>query len=96
MRNVHAAVSRPAGKQCPSTARTCSARNNTLLQIAASMGTAVLVTIMVSATRDPEVYGVDGPVHGANIAFLVASIIGIGGIVGSFSVKNSHGLEVET
>lgn len=73
-----------------------SALNNTLRQIAASVGTAVLVTIMVSATRDPEVYGVDGLVHGANVAFLVAGIIGVGGILGSFFIRNSHGLEPQT
>ncbi|GAA1864713.1 MDR family MFS transporter [Brevibacterium marinum] len=68
-----------------------TALNNTLRQIAASVATAVLVTIMVSTTRDPEVYGVAGLVHGANVSFFVAAVIGIFGIVGSFFIKNSHG-----
>ncbi|MDN5791719.1 MAG: hypothetical protein L0H22_01535 [Brevibacterium aurantiacum] len=69
-----------------------TALNNTFRQIAASVGTAVLVTIMVSTTRDPEVYGVEGLVHGADVAFFVAAVIGIFGIVGSFFIKNSHGV----
>ncbi len=68
-----------------------TALNNTFRQIAASVGTAVLVTIMVSTTRDPEVYGVEGLVHGADVAFFVAAVVGIFGIVGSFFIKNSHG-----
>ena len=73
-----------------------AALNNTFRQIAASVGTAVLVTIMVSTTRDPEIYGVEGLVHGANVAFLVAAVISIFGIVGSFFIKHSHGLEPQT
>ena len=73
-----------------------AALNNTFRQIAASVGTAVLVTIMVSTARDPEIYGVEGLVHGANIAFLVAAVIGVAGIVGSFFIKHSHGLEPQT
>ena len=38
-----------------------TALNNTMRQIAASVGTAVLVTVMVGAARDPEVYGPAGP-----------------------------------
>ena len=40
-------------------------------QVAASVGTAVLVTVMVGAARDPEVYGAAGPIHGANVWFFV-------------------------
>src|SRR5699024_5921494 len=46
-----------------------TALNNTMRQIAASVGTAALVTIMASAARDPQTYGVSGLVHGANVAF---------------------------
>ncbi|TGD31945.1 DHA2 family efflux MFS transporter permease subunit [Brevibacterium sp. S22] len=70
-----------------------TALNNTMRQIAASVGTAALVTIMVSAARNPETYGMAGLVHGANVAFFVAACVGILGIVGAFFIKNSHGLE---
>ena len=68
-----------------------SALNNTIRQVAASVGTAVLVTIMVSTARDPAVYGAAGPIHGANVAFLVAGIIAVLGFIGSFFITNSHG-----
>jgi len=70
-----------------------TALNNTMRQIAASVGTAVLVTVMAGAARDPETYGAAGLVHGANVAFAVAGVIGVIGIVGSFFIKNSHGQE---
>lgn len=72
-----------------------TALNNTLRQIAASVGTAALVTIMVSAARNPETYGMAGLVHGANVAFFVAACVGILGVIGAFFIKNSHGLEPE-
>src|SRR5699024_8791310 len=68
-----------------------TAVNNTLRQVAGSIGTAVLVTIMSSAALDPAVSGRQGLIHGANVAFLVAAIIAATGIVGSFFLKNSHG-----
>ena len=68
-----------------------TALNNTMRQIAASVGTAVLVTVMVGAARDPEVYGPAGPIHGANISFLVAAIVAGVGFIGAFFIKNSHG-----
>ena len=70
-----------------------TALNNTMRQIAASVGTAALVTIMASSTRDPEVYGLAGLVHGANVSFFVAACVAILGIIGSFFIKHSHGLE---
>lgn len=72
-----------------------TAVNNTMRQIAASVGTAVLVSVMVAAGRSPEQYGTEGPIHGANVSFLVAGIIGVAGIVGSFFIKDSHGQGVE-
>ena len=70
-----------------------TALNNTMRQIAASVGTAALVTIMASAARDPQTYGVSGLIHGANVAFFVAACVGILGIIGAFFSRNSHGLE---
>lgn len=72
-----------------------TALNNTMRQVAASVGTAVLVTIMVSTTKDPKVFGVEGLVHGANVAFIVAAIIGVFGVIGSFFIRNSHGLKAQ-
>lgn len=68
-----------------------AALNNTMRQVASSIGTAVLVSVMTLTTRDPEVYGAQGLVHGANVAFLVAALIGVLGIFGSFFIKDSHG-----
>lgn len=68
-----------------------TALNNTLRQIAASVGTAGLVTIMSATARDPQVYGVEGPIHGANVAFLVAGSVGVLGIIGAFFSKDSKG-----
>lgn len=67
-----------------------TALNNTMRQIAASVGTAVLVTVMTAAARDPQQHGTAGLVHGANISFLVAGMLGIGGIIGSFFISKSR------
>jgi len=67
-----------------------TALNNTMRQIAASVGTAVLVTVMTAAARDPEEHGAAGLVHGANVSFLVAGIIGVVGIIGSFFIRESR------
>lgn len=68
-----------------------TALNNTMRQIAASVGTAVLVTVMVGTAKDPEVYGVAGQIHGANMAFLVAGIVALAGFAGAFFIRDSHG-----
>ncbi|MHA6800276.1 DHA2 family efflux MFS transporter permease subunit [Bounagaea algeriensis] len=67
-----------------------TALNNTLRQIAASVGTAVLITVMTAAARAPEEYGAAGLVHGANVSFLVAGMIGVLGIIGSFFIGESR------
>ncbi|GLB64140.1 hypothetical protein NCCP2495_20190 [Dietzia sp. NCCP-2495] len=56
-----------------------------------SMGTAILVTIMVSTARDPMVYGLEGPIHGANVAFFVSGVIAAVGFVGAFFITDSKG-----
>ena len=66
-----------------------TALNNTMRQIAAAVGTAVLVTVMATAARDPEVYGRAGLIHGANVSFVVAGVLGIVGIVGSFFIRET-------
>lgn len=66
-----------------------TALNNTLRQVAAAVGTAVLVTVMATAARDPEEYGVEGLIHGANVSFFVAGLVGVAGIVGSFFIRET-------
>lgn len=66
-----------------------TALNNTMRQIAAAVGTAVLVTVMATTARDPEVYGRAGLIHGANVSFVVAGVLGIVGIVGSFFIRET-------
>lgn len=68
-----------------------TALNNTLRQVSAAVGTAVLVTVMTTAARDPEEYGVQGLIHGANVSFFVAGLIGIVGFFGSFFINTNTG-----
>lgn len=67
-----------------------TALNNTIRQVAASVGTAVLITIMVSTARDPAVYGAAGPIHGANVAFVVSGAVAVLGFIGAFFITNSR------
>lgn len=62
-----------------------TAMNNTFRQIAGSVGTAVLVTIMSTAATPGE--GATGMIHGVNISFFVAAIAAIGGFVLSFKLR---------
>ncbi|GGA85280.1 DHA2 family efflux MFS transporter permease subunit [Ornithinibacillus halotolerans] len=62
-----------------------TAMNNTLRQIAGAIGTALLVTIMTS-TAQPE-RGLDGIIHGVNMAFAVAGITAAIGLVITFFIK---------
>ncbi|WP_304650811.1 MDR family MFS transporter [Brachybacterium sp. YJGR34] len=66
-----------------------TALNNTLRQIAASVGTAVLVTVMSAAARDPEVHGPAGAIHGVNVAFVVAGIFAVLGVIGSCFLRDT-------
>ena len=66
-----------------------AAVNNTMRQVAASVGTGVLVTVMTAAARDPEEYGVAGAIHGVNVAFLVAAGIAALGLLGSCFLRGS-------
>ncbi|WP_051299508.1 MDR family MFS transporter [Arthrobacter castelli] len=67
-----------------------TALNNTMRQVAASIGTAVLVTVMTGAARDPEEYGAAGLVHGANVSFFVAGSLGVVGLVATFFIRESR------
>ncbi|MDN5820750.1 MAG: DHA2 family efflux MFS transporter permease subunit [Brachybacterium sp.] len=73
-----------------------AAVNNTMRQVAASVGTGVLVTVMTAAARDPEVYGMAGPIHGVNVAFIVAGGIAVLGLIGSFFLRGSRPQQPES
>ena len=65
-----------------------TAMTNTMRQVAASIGTATLVTIM-SLTADASIKnGSQALIHGVNIAFYVATAITIIGLLLSFYVKD--------
>ena len=63
-----------------------SAMNNTFRQVSGSVGTAMLVTIMVtSAVPDGTIAGA---IHGVNVSFIVAGFIAVLGLLLSFWVKD--------
>lgn len=57
-----------------------TAMNNTMRQVAASIGTAVLVTVMTNSALDVDTHGLAGLVHGVNVSFVVAGFIAVVGI----------------
>lgn len=65
--------------------------------IAASIGTAILVTIMTTtaetAAQRPEIANPD--MFGANRAFMVVSILSLVGLVLSFFIKKKEAIEGE-
>lgn len=67
-----------------------TALNNTMRQVAASVGTAVLVTVMTGAALSPEQHGAEGLVHGVNISFIVAGAVALLGLVGAFFIRDSR------
>ncbi|MBY7144828.1 multidrug efflux MFS transporter [Virgibacillus sp. NKC19-3] len=62
-----------------------TAMNNTFRQVAGSVGTAVLVTIMSTAAIPGE--DVSGIIHGVNVSFIVAAFTAVLGFVLSFKLK---------
>ncbi len=62
-----------------------TAMNNTFRQVAGSIGTAILVTIMSTAAIPND--KVSGLIHGVNVSFIVAAIAAILGFVLSFKLK---------
>lgn len=76
-----------------------AAMDNTLKMVAASVGTAILVTVMTTtaetAQKRPEISYPD--MYGANVAFMVVSILTLIGLILSFFIKNerSGGIEGE-
>ena len=66
-----------------------AAMDNTMKMIAASVGTAILVTVMTTtaetAAQNPEISYPD--MYGANMAFIVVSVLSLIGLIISFFIK---------
>jgi EmrB/QacA subfamily drug resistance transporter len=75
-----------------------AAMDNTMKMIAASVGTAILVTVMTTvagnAANKPEIPYPD--IYGANMAFIVVSVLSLIGLIISFFIKNEKAEEAET
>lgn len=72
-----------------------AAMDNTMKMIAASVGTAILVTVMTTvagnAADNPEISYPD--MHGANMAFIVVSVLSLVALIISFFIKNEKAEE---
>lgn len=64
-----------------------SAMNNTFRQVSGSIGTAILVTIMATASISEK--EAVGAIHGVNVSFIVAGAIAAFGFILSFKIKES-------
>jgi EmrB/QacA subfamily drug resistance transporter len=66
-----------------------AAMDNTMRMIAASVGTAILVTVMTTseklAEQKPEITSPD--IHGANVAFIVVAVLSLAALVISLFIK---------
>ncbi|MEZ2659647.1 DHA2 family efflux MFS transporter permease subunit [Aneurinibacillus aneurinilyticus] len=68
-----------------------TAMNNTLRQVAGSIGTALLITIMTNSALDtPSEAGAEGMIYGVNMSFTVAAFISAIGVVLSFFIKSKQ------
>lgn len=69
-----------------------TAMNNTMRQIAASIGTAILVTVMtMTAENAQQNASISNPeIHGVNVAFFVIAALSFIGIILSFFVKKTY------
>ncbi|SHH02746.1 Major Facilitator Superfamily protein [Virgibacillus chiguensis] len=73
-----------------------SAMTNTMRQVAASIGTALLITIMtVTALSTGKVVTVTGQIHGVNMAFYVATAISFLGLILAFFVKDKTSKKIK-
>jgi len=71
-----------------------TAMNNTMRQVSGAVGTALLVTVM-SNNALPE-QGVNGLVHGVNVAFIVAGVFAVIGLILAFFIKSKQPEEVHS
>ncbi|WP_026693498.1 DHA2 family efflux MFS transporter permease subunit [Peribacillus kribbensis] len=74
-----------------------TAMDNTMKMIAASVGTAILVTVMTTTEArvqgNPDIQHPD--MYGVNIAFIVVSILSLAALAVSFFIKNPKGSSQE-
>ncbi|MCA0982936.1 DHA2 family efflux MFS transporter permease subunit [Halobacillus yeomjeoni] len=68
-----------------------TAMNNTMRMVAASVGTAILVTVMTSTTQNAQnAPAIEYPgIHGVNVAFIVVTALSLAGILLAVFVKNT-------
>lgn len=71
-----------------------TAMMNTMRQVAASIGTGIFITIMTMSAKDPEIFGVQGLIHGVNISFYAMTGLTAVAFVLSFFVKKQREREV--
>lgn len=67
-----------------------TAMMNTMRQVSASIGTGIFITIMTLSARDPEIFGVEGLIHGVNISFYVMTALTAVAFILSFFVKKQR------
>lgn len=67
-----------------------TAMNNTFRQISGAIGTAVLVTITITAASGSSVAGA---IHGVNVAFIVAGSVAAFGFLLSFAIRDKKSIQ---
>lgn len=66
-----------------------TAMDNTMRQIAASVGTAILVTVMTTSGDSAASREIANPdIYGANMAFIVVAVLSLAGLIVSYFVKD--------
>lgn len=66
-----------------------AAMDNTMRQIAASVGTAILVTVMTTSEESAASRGVlNADIYGANVAFIVVAVLSLIGLIISCFIKD--------
>lgn len=66
-----------------------TAMNNTMRQIAGSMGTAILFSVMANTQLDTETIGLEGAIHGVNMTFVVTGFFCIVGVIFSLFIQRT-------
>lgn len=67
-----------------------TAMNNTIRQIAAAIGTGILVTMMTNSALNTEVYGVTGIIHGLQVTYRTVTGVAIISFILAFFVRNQQ------
>lgn len=73
-----------------------TAMDNTMRQIAASVGTAILVTVMTTSEKSATSKELMNPdIYGANVAFVVVALLSLCGLIISFFIKDRKNSQEE-